>query len=66
MILNGSAYDKCTACSVHIMDAYREKGHEFVLGALANPGLLEVLTGLEEMKIASDQVDVDMDIEWDE
>ena len=56
MVLNGSGYDKCTACSTSILSAYEKDGTCFLLKALRTPSLLEEISGLKEMK---KQVDLD-------
>jgi ubiquitin-like modifier-activating enzyme ATG7 len=64
MVLSGAAYDKCTACSSHVLNQYRTKGIPFVLEVLSDPQVLELVTGLDQMKLLSDNVDIDGD--WDE
>ena len=61
LILVGSAYDKCTACSIPILKEYASKGHVFLLEALSNPSILETITGLHKMKEETELIDV----EWD-
>jgi ubiquitin-like modifier-activating enzyme ATG7 len=61
LILTGSGYDKCIACSDDILDAYRTQGHEFIKNVIKTPALLEDLTGLKRMKDESDKVDLDWD-----
>ncbi|KAI8911106.1 hypothetical protein EDD86DRAFT_246442 [Gorgonomyces haynaldii] len=59
-VLTGRAYDKCTACSPAIIDAYRQRGHAFVLEAIQKPKTLEEITGLTTLHAT------DVDVEWDE
>ncbi|KAJ3244781.1 Autophagy protein 7 [Chytriomyces hyalinus] len=62
LLVHGKAYDKCTACSAAVLKAYRERGAEFVHAVLADPKVLEDLTGLSAMHRETD----DADVEWDE
>ncbi|KAI9356997.1 hypothetical protein DFJ73DRAFT_821772 [Zopfochytrium polystomum] len=59
LIVTGLAYDKCTACSPTILNAYKKEGDKFVLKVLENPKLLEELTGLNELYKESDEAEVD-------
>jgi ubiquitin-like modifier-activating enzyme ATG7 len=61
LLLVGSAYDKCTACSIPILKEYASKGHDFILEALSKPSVLETITGLHQMKDETEEIDV----EWD-
>jgi len=47
--MRGSAFDRCTACSATVVDAFREKGVEFLMSAFNSSSYLEDLTGLTEM-----------------
>ena len=62
----GHAYDKCTACSAHVVDAYHEAGTDFILKALASPKYLEDLTGLSELQNQVDDLELENDLDWDE
>lgn len=53
----GAAYDRCTACSESVVDAYRRQGDAFLLRAFNEPSYLEELTGLAEMKRAAEGAD---------
>ncbi|KNC56016.1 E1-like protein-activating enzyme G [Thecamonas trahens ATCC 50062] len=44
------AYDKCTACSSAVVDAYVAEGWAFVERVLTDPEVLEEVTGLAAMK----------------
>jgi len=61
MLISGYAYDKCTACSRKVVEEYRAKGFAFLLQVFNNPSYLEDLTGLTELKQATQ----DFSIEWD-
>jgi ubiquitin-like modifier-activating enzyme ATG7 len=50
MLICGSAYDKCTACSEPVLQGYLADPFGFVLNACGNPEFLEDLTGLTDMK----------------
>eukprot|EP00967_Tisochrysis_lutea_P025380 scaffold29290_cov31-Tisochrysis_lutea.AAC.2 len=45
----GSAFEKCTACSDIVADAYRERGFDFLMEAFNGGTFLEELTGLAQM-----------------
>ncbi|KAJ3141974.1 Autophagy protein 7 [Physocladia obscura] len=62
LLLSGHAYDKCTACSKAIVDAYKNDGFKFVHKVLADPKYLEDLTGLTKLHNETEAADVD----WDE
>jgi ubiquitin-like modifier-activating enzyme ATG7 len=57
LIVSGECYDKCTACSDPIVDAYKKDGFEFVLKVLNNPEVLEEMTGISQEKA--------QETEWD-
>lgn len=59
--LTGFAFPSCTACSLKVVEEYRNRGTEFILDALQNPGSLEELTGLVEVHAMADAATV----EWD-
>ena len=54
----GVAYDKCSACSMKIMEGISENGLEFIKECLGNPKGIETLTGLDTIG--------DVDVDWDE
>eukprot|EP00697_Spironema_sp_BW2_P010701 gnl/Spiro4/26049_TR12982_c0_g1_i1.p1 gnl/Spiro4/26049_TR12982_c0_g1~~gnl/Spiro4/26049_TR12982_c0_g1_i1.p1 ORF type:complete len:674 (+),score=126.99 gnl/Spiro4/26049_TR12982_c0_g1_i1:30-2024(+) len=66
MIITGRSFDKCTACSPLILDAYAANGVEFILQVLKNPAMLEDITGLTSMKKATETMTLDWDDEGDE
>lgn len=61
MVLTGAGYDKCTACSEAVLSQYRKDGYQFLVDVLKNPDYLETIAGLEEMKLQSEDVEVDWD-----
>ncbi len=58
MTSTGEAYDKCTACSLLIMDKITQKGIDFIKECLQNPKSIEQLTGLDKIG--------DIDVEWED
>jgi ubiquitin-like modifier-activating enzyme ATG7 len=61
VLISGRSYDKCTACSSTIIDAYRKDGYSFIASALKDPMLLERMVGLDVLKQQSELVDIDWD-----
>ena len=51
MVIKGSSYDSCSACSDKIIRAYKEHGWEFVKRALNEKGYVEELSGLAEVSL---------------
>lgn len=51
MVIKGSSYDSCSACSDKILRAYKEHGWEFVKRALNEKGYVEELSGLAEVSL---------------
>ncbi|KAE8146260.1 hypothetical protein BDV25DRAFT_133081 [Aspergillus avenaceus] len=60
----GKSYKFCSACSVNIVDTYKEKGWDFVHRALNETGYVEELSGLKEVQLTAEATAAD--IEWDE
>ena len=58
MLIHGHAYDRCTGCSSHVIDGYREDPFAFVLKACSNSTFLEDITGLSDLK--NEVVDFDI------
>lgn len=55
MVIRGSSYDSCSACSDKITGAYKAEGWNFVKRALNEKSYVEELSGLAEVnKNASD------------
>ena len=51
VVIKGSSYDSCSACSDKILRAYKEHGWEFVKRALNEKGYVEELSGLAEVRL---------------
>ncbi|OAC98508.1 hypothetical protein MUCCIDRAFT_157418 [Mucor lusitanicus CBS 277.49] len=66
MLIVGQAYEKCTACSEKILNAYDENHLSFVKQVLKDPLYLEEITGLAAMKKESESLLEDWDIENDD
>ena len=61
MLLVGHYYDRCTACSARVVDAFRAAPFELVRHAMNDPAYLEQLAGLHEL--ATD-IDADGGDDW--
>ncbi|KAF9111549.1 Autophagy protein 7 [Mortierella sp. AM989] len=62
LLISGQAYDRCTACSDAILEAYEQHGFEFLARVFQDAKHLEDVTGLTKMKEESE----DLDMEWAE
>lgn len=62
MLIHGPAYDRCTACSSTVLDAYASQGFTVVQNACNDEAYLRTLTGLDKLYDATD----DIEIEWSE
>lgn len=51
MLIKGSSYDCCSACSYNITSAYESEGWEFVKKALNSKGYVEELSGLAAVSL---------------
>ena len=51
VVIKGSSYDSCSACSDKILRAYTEHGWDFVKRALNEKGYVEELSGLAEVSL---------------
>lgn len=60
LLIAGQAYDKCTACSDAILEAYENQGFEFLAKVFQDAKHLEDVTGLTQMKEESEN----LDMEW--
>ena len=60
LLLNGSRYDQCTACSPVIAKHYREQGIPFIIKGMQSPEYIEEVTGLTKLKQESENVE----FEW--
>lgn len=52
--LTGQAFSQCPACCPTVVEAYRQRGANFVLQAVSEGGYLEDLTGLTELHQAAE------------
>lgn len=50
MMIRGSSYDCCSACSDKIINAFKSDGWQFVRRALDEKGYVEDLSGLTEVR----------------
>ncbi|KAF9358927.1 Autophagy protein 7, partial [Mortierella sp. NVP85] len=62
LLIAGQAYDRCTACSDAILEAYEKQGFAFLAKVFQDAKHLEDVTGLTKMKEESEN----LDMEWDE
>ncbi|KAG0246054.1 ubiquitin-like conjugating enzyme [Mortierella sp. GBAus27b] len=60
LLIAGQAYDKCTACSDAVLEAYEKQGFEFLVKVFQDAKHLEDVTGLTKMKEESEE----LDMEW--
>lgn len=51
LVIRGSSYECCSACSRNIIRAYTEDGWQFVKKALNEKGYVEEISGLAEVSI---------------
>ncbi|TPX62381.1 hypothetical protein PhCBS80983_g00520 [Powellomyces hirtus] len=63
LLVTGHAYDKCTACSPTVLELYAAHGAAFVLDAIEDPTYLERVTGLKQMQMATEHLDLEWDVE---
>ena len=61
-LIQGPAFEQCTACSPAIVNAYKEGAFEFLLKVFNHPEYLEELTGLAKLKQAME--DADFEVDW--
>ncbi|KAF9907923.1 Autophagy protein 7 [Lobosporangium transversale] len=62
LLISGQAYDRCTACSDAILEAYEKEGFGFLAKVFQDAKHLEDVTGLTQMKEQSEE----LNMEWDE
>jgi len=62
LLVSGQPFDKCTACSNSVIQAYEREGFDFLLNVFNNPTHLEDITGLTQLKQATEVISM----EWDE
>ncbi|SCV70577.1 BQ2448_3339 [Microbotryum intermedium] len=63
--ITGQAYDKCTGCSRHIVEAYEKEGFAMLVQAFEDAKYLERLTGLDKIEEETERMMEGME-EWDE
>ena len=56
LVIRGSSYESCSACSDKIVGAYDINGWEFVKNALNEKGYVEKLSGLAEVSTILDRM----------
>ncbi len=49
LVITGKSYDRCSACSPAVLDAYQKNGWDFVEKVLNEKGYVEELSGLAEV-----------------
>lgn len=54
--MRGEAFDKCTACSIKVLDEYKKNGVEFVKKVLDDSNYLTKVTGLDELDTLTDEM----------
>ena len=62
LLISGQAYDRCTACSDQVLEAYEQEGFGFLAKVFQDAKHLEDITGLTKMKEESEA----LDMEWAE
>eukprot|EP00475_Leptophrys_vorax_P018264 TRINITY_DN24908_c0_g1_i1.p1 TRINITY_DN24908_c0_g1~~TRINITY_DN24908_c0_g1_i1.p1 ORF type:complete len:141 (+),score=11.05 TRINITY_DN24908_c0_g1_i1:55-423(+) len=62
LAVTGFAFPQCTACSSTVLQAYSDRGFDFLLEAFNQPLMLEDLTGLSALHAATEG----LDLEWDD
>ncbi|KAG0244754.1 Autophagy protein 7 [Actinomortierella wolfii] len=62
LLIAGQAYDRCTACSDPILEAYKNEGFGFLYKVFADAKYLEDVSGLTKLKEESEN----LEMEWDD
>lgn len=55
-VFHGHAYERCSACSQRVAEAWEAGGDEFLLAVLRDPCVLEEATGLAELHSTVDSM----------
>jgi len=63
MLINGKAYDCCSACSPKVVNEYKKDGWAFIKRALSEKDYITELSGLAEVQRQAEAAADD--IEWD-
>ncbi|MCO5597916.1 hypothetical protein L7F22_052001 [Adiantum nelumboides] len=61
LLITGTAFSKCTACSPCVVAEYRSGGFNFLLSVFNHPTYLEDLTGLTDLINATKDISIDWD-----
>ncbi|MCO5607982.1 hypothetical protein L7F22_062184 [Adiantum nelumboides] len=61
LLITGTAFSKCTACSPCVVAEYRSGGFDFLLSVFNHPTYLEDLTGLTDLINATKDISIDWD-----
>ncbi|OXG14909.1 ubiquitin-like modifier-activating enzyme ATG7 [Cryptococcus neoformans Tu259-1] len=65
-IVEGEAFDRCTACSDYVLNEYETKGFAFLRRVFNEKDYLEKVTGLDELYRESEKVIEGMEgLDWD-
>ncbi|KAI3617789.1 hypothetical protein CBS9595_003698 [Malassezia furfur] len=60
------AFERCTACSPAVLDAYEQGGHDMILDVCNDSMCLEHISRLDDLKRETDALDLDLDWSDDE
>jgi ubiquitin-like modifier-activating enzyme ATG7 len=63
IVISGQSYDRCSACSSNVVEAYKREGWDFVKRALSEKNYVTELSGLAEVQRAAELAASDVD--WD-
>ena len=64
VLVQGPAFEQCTACSFRVVTKVKEEGFPTLLRVFNEPDYLEKLAGLDQLQKEVDLDDLDLD--WDE
>lgn len=63
LVLEGRAYELCTACSPKIVSSYLENPNDFIISAVNSPKFLEECSGLSKLKAEIEDKDLEIDMD---
>jgi ubiquitin-like modifier-activating enzyme ATG7 len=63
MVISGQSYNRCSACSSKVVDAYKVGGWDFLKRALSEKDYVTELSGLAEVQRGAEKAA--NDVEWD-
>lgn len=66
LVIVGTAFSKCTACSPHVVAEYRRSGLDFLMQVFNHPTYLEDLTGLTDLLSATKHISIDWEDDSEE